>query len=147
MRVIAVRILSFFRLTSKKQTSSCLFICSIISKMPGGDCFYIGTHAQIARLVFMLASKTNSFYTIQTLSNCSVLKNKRGMKLAAYNANDDEKPEYGQEALIATINNENEIVNSLRLLKESERQRKNSNHHITPIKRRRPITRRRKIKS
>jgi hypothetical protein len=29
------------------------------------------------------------------------------------------------ESLIATIDNENEIVNSLRLLKESERQRKN----------------------
>jgi hypothetical protein len=74
------------------------------------------------------------------------LKNKRRMRLAAYNANDNEKPEYGQEALIATIDNENEIVNSLRVLKESERQRKNSNHQVMPIKRGQPITRRRKIK-
>jgi hypothetical protein len=67
------------------------------------------------------ASYAKSFYAIHVLSDCSILKNKRRLQ---FTDDDNQTPEYGQEALISTIDDEKELINSLRQLKESERHRK-----------------------
>ena len=67
------------------------------------------------------ASYAKSFYAIHVLSDYSILKNKRRLQ---FTDDDNQTPEYGQEALISTIDDEKELINSLRQLKESERHRK-----------------------